>query len=171
MASQWTMPQFAARDLALVVAVALTWQWLAPVSAVPGPAGDFVGLLLGALVALCLHLAHEWGHYAGAHFAGSVTTPGQNWKALFIFSFDSVRNDKRQFLWMSATGFVATALVAWFAFTQLPVDYLASRIARGFAVLQVVLALVIEVPLVIWALVGKRLPPVDRGPGRAVAAR
>ena len=134
-------------------------------------AGDFTGLLLGAFACLCAHLVHEWGHLLGGLATGSDMEPGKKgWRSLSLFIFNSTSNSKSQFMVMSAAGFAATGLVVWFAFTQVPVEYLASRMLRGFAVLQVVLAVVLEIPLVIWALVGKKLPPIDKSPDQVMAS-
>ena len=65
---------------------------------------------------------------------------------------------------MSLGGFIATAMLVWFSYTQLADDQFASRIVRGYSLVQVFLALVLELPLVVWAIVAKELPPLDGEP-------
>ena len=65
MAAPSTFTQFALRDVAIMLTALLAWSWFAPLTASPGPMGDFAGLLLGALLCLCAHLVHEWGHLLG----------------------------------------------------------------------------------------------------------
>ena len=82
-------------------------------------------------------------------------------RTLFLFSFDSRRNSLGQFLAMSGAGFAGTALAvaAWYAW--LPSELLATRVARGVGMLSVALTLVLEVPLVAFALLGRGLPSVE----------
>lgn len=154
---------FAARDAAVILATYIVWTMFSHHTVGSGALADFTGIAIGGLLAISLHLVHEWGHCLGGFAGRSKMIPGDNMRSAFIFVFNSTENDKKQFLLMSFSGFLGTALVVWFSFYVLPDDQLASRIARGFAVLQVVLAIVIEVPLVVWALVGKGLPPIDKG--------
>ena len=62
---------------------------------------------------------------------------------------------------MSAGGFVVTGLAVWGAYSGLPSDLLATRVARGVISILAMLAIFIEFPLVIWALVRDDLPPVE----------
>ena len=67
---------------------------------------------------------------------------------------------------MSFTGFAATFLVVWAFYTFLPDGLLATRVARGIAMFGLFLLVVIELPLVGWALWGPGLPPVENQPRR-----
>ena len=154
--------KLAARDIAFFAVVYLLWQWLAPLSAEQSLLGDFTGVALGGLVALSFHLAHEWGHVAGGLLSRSQMTVAPDMQALSLMTYHSTGNSKAQFMVMSVLGFAATGLVVWFSYTQLPDGLFASRIARGFSLVQVFLAVVLELPLVAWALFGKSLPPLDK---------
>lgn len=154
--------KLAARDVVFFIALYLLWRWLASLSAEPGLVGDFIGVALGGLVALSFHLAHEWGHVVGGLLSRSQMTVAPGMQALSLMTYHSAGNSKAQFMLMSVLGFAATGLVVWFSYTQLPDGLFASRIARGFALVQVFLAVVIELPLVFWALFGKSLPPLDK---------
>ena len=153
--------QLALRDLLFYLLLFLLWQWLAPKSAQPGLMGDFVGVALGGLLALAFYLFHEWGHVLGGLIGRSHMSAAESPRAISLFIYHSNGNSKLQFMLMSFMGFAATALVVWFSYTQLADEQFASRIARGFSLVQVFLALVLELPLVVWALVGKELPPID----------
>ena len=62
-----------------------------------------------------------------------------------------------------------TALVTFAFYTFLPDDLLASRVARGVAVVGVFLALFLETPILIYGLLSRRgLPPVE-APGHPTA--
>lgn len=162
MSNQPTFTKLALRD-ATVFAVSLAaWHYLAAYSLGTGALADFVGVAVGAMVALCSHLLHEWGHVIGGFAGRSIMRPGTSMKSLSLFVYSSTGNSKKQFMLMSISGFIATAFVVLFCFFVLPDEYLASRVARGYSLIQVFLAVVLELPLVVWALVGKTLPPVDK---------
>ena len=84
-------------------------------------------------------------------------------KTGFLFSFDSHQNNLRQFLVMSFSGFAATALVIWAFYTFLPDGLLATRVARGVVLFGAFLTVVIEIPLVLYAVLTRKLPPVENG--------
>ena len=153
----------------LAVAVAL-WQLAAQRTAADDVLADFAGLLLGLAVGAGGYLLHEWGHLLGAFATRSrVAAPETLWSP-FLFSFDSKQNDLRQFGVMSAGGFAATALVIFAFYSYLPDGLLATRIARGVVLVGAFLTVVIELPLVGYALLGRGLPPVENGIHRRVRA-
>ncbi len=152
----------ALRDALFYLLLTLLWYWLARLSADSGLMADFIGVALGGLTALAFYLFHEWGHVLGGLLSRSRMTAANSLKAITLFVYQTSGNTRGQFLLMSFMGFAATALLVWFSYTQLPDQYLASRIARGFTLVQVFLAVVIELPLVVWALLGKSLPPIDQ---------
>lgn len=153
---------FAIRDVLLISLAYLVWILFARYSAGAGALADFSGLLVGAVLVLVAHLLHEWGHLLGGLLSRSVMAPSEKFTALSLFLFSSTENSKRQFVLMSCSGFFVTALIVWGVFSLLPDDYLATHIVRGYSLVQVFLLLVIELPLLLWALFGKRLPPVDK---------
>jgi len=155
----------ALRDVTVFAVALLVWHYFAGYSQGTGALSDFAGVAVGALVALCAHLLHEWGHVVGGMAGRSVMQPGKSMKSLSLFVYSSKANSKKQFMLMSVCGFFATGIVVLFCFFVLPDDYLASRMARGYSLIQVLLAVVLEFPLVAWALVGKSLPPVDKATG------
>lgn len=157
-----TFYHLALRDVAVFAATVLVWHYAAAYSQGSGALSDFAGVAVGALVALCSHLLHEWGHVVGGLAGRSVMQPGKSPKSLSLFVYSSKGNSKKQFMLMSVCGFIATGIVVLVCFFVLPDDYLASRVARGYSLIQVALAVVLEFPLVAWALFGKNLPPVDK---------
>jgi hypothetical protein len=149
------------RDLAIVGGAGLLWLVLAGHSAGTGPLADFTGVLAGFAVGLCPFVLHEWGHLLGAVATRSTVQPPTTLATPYLFSFDSKRNSRRQFLAMSFSGWAVSIAVAWAIYTQLPPDLLATRVARGVVVLAIGLVILIEVPLVAFSLLTGRVPPVE----------
>ena len=150
-----------ARDLGIAGVAGLLWKLAATASAGQGPLGDLAGVVAGFGTGVCIFVIHEWGHLLGAFATGSTVTPAQTLASAFLFSFDSRSNSRQQFLVMSFGGWIASGLAAAVAYTLLSPDLFAARVARGVVALNVVLIVVIEVPLVVWALVTGRVPPVE----------
>ncbi|MBY0276102.1 hypothetical protein K2Z84_12220 [Candidatus Binatia bacterium] len=167
------MPMFGklfVRDLAIVGLTAWIWHLAAGASANAGLRGDFAGVLAGVTIGVCGYLLHEWGHLLGAIVAGSAVKPGRSLAAGFLFSFDSHANTRRQFLALSLGGWLATAVVLWGVYALLPDDLFATRVARGVVAGNVLLVVLIEIPLVVYALVTGHVPPVENQPGTAATA-
>ena len=150
-----------ARDLAIVAAAVLAWRFGGSLSAGTGAVSDVAGVLLGSLFGVSAFLLHEWGHLLGALASRSAIQPPASLGSAFAFTFESRSNSRRQFLIMSFSGFLATAVVVWAAYALLPSDLLATRVARGLVVFLTLLTIVLEVPLVIYSLLTRRVPPVD----------
>lgn len=157
------------RDAAIVALTAWIWHLAAGASADAGLRGDFAGVLAGVTIGLCGYLVHEWGHLTGAVLAGSTVRPGRSLASGFLFSFDSQANTRRQFVALSLGGWAATAVVLWGVYAWLPDGLFASRVARGFVAGNVLLVVVIELPLVAYALVTGNVPPVENQPSAARA--
>jgi hypothetical protein len=156
-----TYAKLAARDLAIGAGAALLWALASRFSAGSGWVSDLSGLLVGLALGACTFLLHEWGHFAGALAGRSAVRPAESLRSPFVFSFDSRLNSRRQFLLMSFGGFAATGAAVWLSQTLLPADLLATRVARGVALVSALLVVVVELPLVAWALWGRSLPPVE----------
>jgi hypothetical protein len=154
--------KIAVRDL-LVIAVSIAlWHGLAEYTLGNTPLADFLGVILGLSMGVCGYFLHEWGHFAGALLTRSHVHAPATLKTGFLFSFDSKRNSKRQFLVMSLTGFLMTAVVTFAFYTFLPDGLLASRVARGVAVLGAFLVLFVETPLLLYGLFGPTgIPPIE----------
>jgi hypothetical protein len=152
--------KLAARDGAIAAAAALAWWLAAPLSADPGALGDLSGVLVGLAFGAGAYLLHEWGHLLGALASGSAVRPAASLLSPFVFAFDSRRSSRRQFLIMSFAGFAGTAAALWFAYALLPGDLLASRVARGTVLFLALLGVVLEVPLVVYSLLSRRVPPL-----------
>lgn len=167
------MPMFGklfARDLAIIGLTAWIWHLAAGASADAGFRGDFAGVIAGVTIGVCGYLLHEWGHLLGAAIAGSAVQPGRSLASGFLFSFDSQTNTRRQFVALSLGGWLATALVLWGVYALLPEGLFASRVARGVVAGNVLLVVLIEIPLVVYALITGHVPPVENQPATATAA-
>lgn len=151
--------KFAIRDSSIVAVTLLFWSLAAHLSAGTGPIGDLTGVIGGVLLALCVYFLHEWGHLLGALATRSVVEPGRSLHSGFLFSFSAEKNSLRQFLVMSFSGFFATAVAAWFVYSVLPGEYLATRVARGAVVFLGSLTVFLEFPLVIWGVLRGGVPP------------
>jgi hypothetical protein len=114
--------------------------------------------LAGVLLALTGYLVHEWGHLLGALAVRSRVELPASIAAVFLFKFDTGANDRRQFLWMSAGGFIASAVVVALYVGLLSPDRLADRIALGLTVLGVLATAVLELPPAWRVLRGAELP-------------
>ena len=153
--------KLALRDaLTLVLAVGL-WWWISGFSSDDGMLGDFVGFVAGLALTACAFIAHEWGHLFGGFLSRSVVYPASRLKSRFVFSFDSKKNSRGQFLIMSAGGFIATGLALWAVYGLLPDAQLATRVARGGVLFLAFLGVILELPLVAWSLLRSDLPPVE----------
>jgi hypothetical protein len=75
------------------------------------------GLLVGAATAAVLH---EWGHFAGARFAGGHAPLKPVGGFFPIFDFDYKNNDARAFDWMSIGGNLGDISVVLILFLALP---------------------------------------------------
>ena len=153
--------KFAVRDVILVCLSLVLALYAGPFSVGVGPVSDVVGVVVGFSLGASAFVLHEWGHLVGALITRSVLMAPPNLKSIYLFSFDSKANSRRQFLVMSGTGFVMTALCLWGAFTVLPEDQLATRVARGIIGFLGTLAVVLEFPAVLWACLRSDLPPVE----------
>ncbi|UCE85026.1 MAG: hypothetical protein JSU66_11795 [Deltaproteobacteria bacterium] len=153
--------RFGLRDLVIVTVALVLWWQLGPLSVGEGVLSDLFGVVAGVALGACAYVLHEWGHFAGALASRSVVRPPEHLRSVYLFSYDSRRNSRRQFLVMSVGGFIVTGLAVWIAYAWLPDDQLASRVARGLVLFLASLGVFIEFPLVFWALLRPTLPPVE----------
>lgn len=157
------------RDLALIV-LAVTLLLLSHrVEATASPLRIPLALLAGTMLTVVGYLVHEWGHLLGALASRSVVHLPDTVATLFLFKFDTGRNDRRQFLWMSAGGFVASAAVVVLFAAVLSTDFVADRVALGLTGLGVLATFVLEIPPAWRVLRGAALP--QQGPAFVVGGR
>ncbi|HEY0917463.1 MAG TPA: hypothetical protein VGE22_21455 [Solimonas sp.] len=140
------MPKLLARDLAVVATTLALVAWSHQLQAAGTALHWPVAILGGALVAVSGYLVHEWGHLLGALSRGSRVELPPTLAAVFLFKFDSDRNDRRQFLAMSMGGFIASIVVVALLAVILDLGYWADRIAMGLTVLGVAATFILEVP-------------------------
>lgn len=134
------------RDLLLVTTTSLLWHLtLGAGSDTPGAMA--LHGLTGLMTVLLGYLLHEWGHLAGAWISRSVVhLPQGALSSPFLFRFDTGRNNRRQFLAMSAGGFIVSGLVVIVLMLALPMHLLASRIAMSLTLLGVLATFILEIP-------------------------
>jgi hypothetical protein len=136
----------ALRDLGLLAVTLAVWQVEGSARAAGGAGAAALAVLAGLLAALCAYLAHEWGHLAGARLGGALVHPPERVATVFLFNFDSDRNDRRAFLWMSTGGFLASALGLALLLAVLPLEALSGRVALGLALIGVLATALLELP-------------------------
>ena len=146
----------AIRDIAIVAALlsvfggAQTWASTSGL-AVVSLLSVVDGLLVGAAIAA---IFHEWGHLAGARFAGGHS-PLKPFRQFFpIFDFDYTNNDARAFGWMSIGGNVGDLSVVLFFFLALPLATVGTTALVAGAVGYAVFAGAIEFPVIRKARAG-----------------
>lgn len=126
------------RDLAIVAITLAAWRLSAQ--------GAWIAVIAGVLAAVAGFLAHEWGHWLGARAAGAAVYFPVTLRSLFLFQFDVARNGRRQFLWMSMGGFIASAAIVALYAAVLPRGQLAGQVGLGLTVLGVIATGILEIP-------------------------
>ncbi len=150
------------RDLLIVALAVVALRASHGLEGSGSPAHWPLALTAGVLLALSGYLVHEWGHLLGALASRSRVELPDTVAAVFLFKFDTGVNDRRQFLWMSAGGFIASAIVVALYFAVLAFGPLADRIALTLTVLGVLATAVLELPPAWRVLRGDGLP--QKGP-------
>lgn len=140
-----------ARDLAIIALTVLLLQASHAAQATAAPWHWPLAALAGLLIAVCGYLVHEWGHALAALASGARIHWPPTIKAVFLFRFDCGRSTRRQFLWMSAGGFIASALVLALLAMVLSLRLHADAIAATLSVLGVIATIILEVPAA-WAV-------------------
>lgn len=148
-----------ARDFALTLVSALLWAATLQAAGSDTPWALLLDGLTGLMTVLLGYLLHEWGHLAGAWASRSVVHfPKSALSSPFLFRFDTGRNSRRQFLVMSAGGFIASALVVAALLMALPMDRLAGRVALSLTLLGVLATFILEIPPTLKVYRGGELP-------------
>ena len=124
---------------------ASAWSWPAAIAA-------------GPLIPLAGFIVHEWGHLFGALLKGARVEYPATPLAVFLFKFDVVRNDRRQFLAMANGGFVASILFVALALAVLHLHYRGDVIALVITAIGVIATFVLEVPESLRVCRGEPLP-------------
>jgi hypothetical protein len=165
--------KLAIRDALILLATVLVWQAAASGGASGGAVATGISILAGVLVAGCGFLAHEWGHLTGARLSGSVVHVPGRLGTIFLFHFDSDRNRRSQFVWMSIGGILTSWLLAGACLALLPFEGAAGRVAVSLVCLGAVVATALEGPIAWRVARGAPIPrgyvyaSSDTGPGAA----
>lgn len=133
------------RDVLIVALTAAAW-WLD------------AGVFAGVLTAVCGFLAHEYGHLWASLWSGAHVTFPPSAASTLLFHFDSARNTRRQFLWMSFGGYVASAIAVTAIVLLAPMGAWSGRVALGLAGVGMIVTLVLEVPITVRVWRGAPLP-------------
>lgn len=133
------------RDLLLVAVTLGLWGWTRQLGD-GGALAVAVAIGAGVMTAVSGYLFHEWGHLVGARAAHAVVELPSTPAAVFLFKFDVVRNSRRQFLWMSMGGFIASGIIVAFLLAVLSFDRLADQVAIGLTAAGVLATFILEFP-------------------------
>lgn len=145
------------RDLLLLAVTLLLYRashQLDPASLFHVP----LAVAAGAMIAFVGYLGHEWGHLLGAWARRSQVQVADSVFEIFLFKYDVAHNSRRQFLAMSAGGFIASGLAIVFLLLALQFDRLADQIALALTVLGVIATVVLELPTAWRVYRGQPLP-------------
>ena len=157
MSSQRPPTPLVLRDVSAVVLLAAAW-WLEPGFRDGSALGWAVAVVTGVLTAFVVFLVHEYGHLVASLATGAkVSYPRWPVTAL-IFHFDSAQNDRRQFMWMSMGGYVATVIAVGLIIAFCPLDAWSGRISLVLAGAGTVVTFVLEVPITLRVWRGAPLP-------------
>lgn len=148
------------RDLVIVAVTVLLWQVSHRLQLGDHALSWPLAGLSGLLIAVCGYLVHEWGHALAALASGAQIHWPPSVAAVFLFKFDCGRSTRRQFLWMSAGGFIASGLVLALLAAVLSRSFHADVVAAVLSVLGVIATIILEVPAA-WAV--WRGAPLPRG--------
>lgn len=128
-------------------------QWHATTA--PSLFGSSVIILLTIGTGIILsHLIHEWGHFLGAVLSRSTYTLKKKISPLF-FDFDYVKNNPRQYLWMSVGGPLGNVLLISITLLLLPIENTGQQWLLATLLGKLVYVLVLEGPVSLGILVGK----------------
>lgn len=104
-------------------------------------------------------LLHEWGHLLASLATGAKVHYPRGWVAKLLFDFDVEVNDRRQFLIMSAGGYLGSVVGVVLFLCFLPLDRLSGQVALAGAGLGMLVSMVVEMPTTIRVLRGAKPPP------------
>jgi hypothetical protein len=149
--------QLVVRDLALLALTVLTWRLDERLHAAGGAFAIVAAILAGVLTAAVGFLTHEWGHLSASLLTGSVVSYPRSIFSSLLFHFESERNDRRQFYWMSAGGYLAS-IVGMLLIVAFVPHRLSGYIAIGLAALGALATFVLEVPITLRVMRGASLP-------------
>jgi hypothetical protein len=144
------------RDLAIAGGAVGLGAWDAALRAT-GALPWVVGGACGVLVTVTAFLAHEWGHWIGAVASGGRVARPRGTSA-FLFHYDTGRSTRAQFLWMSAGGYVASAIGLAIIAAWADLATASGVVALALSGLGVAVTLVLEVPTTVRVARGGPLP-------------
>lgn len=115
---------------------------------------DIAGIVIALIAGIaCSHILHEWGHYLGARLSGALVTIKPKLSPLF-FDFDYLKNNPRQFLWLSAGGPAGNLVLIGVTLLMLPLDNLVQQFFLATLIGKLVYVITLEGPVTIGILAG-----------------
>lgn len=134
------------RDIAVIALSIALWRWSHLLHDRAASGAMAVAIVAGLLLPVSAYFVHEWGHLSGALASGSRVHFPRSAITVFLFRFDVDQNDRRQFLAMSAGGYIASIIVVALLLATLRLHYLADQIALTLTVIGVIATFILELP-------------------------
>jgi hypothetical protein len=175
------LKQIGGFHFAMVMGALTLWGAAETWAQVTGWGVAHVAAVANALVAgfVISSTIHEWGHFAGARFVGSVSPVFEEPKRhFFMFDFPMNQNDTHQFVWMSWGGILAPWIAVVLVAISVPLALTGGAVLLATLVSKAVSVAVFEVPVVLrtersgdpGAELGKRATEGGLTTGRRVGA-
>lgn len=159
------------RDAVLVMLTVLLWTLEPNHRGRSGAAAFLVTTSAGILTVVVAFLVHEWGHLFGSLATKSRVFYPNTFTTPLLFHFDSATNDRRQFLWMSYGGYLASLIGLGVILLLVPTDAWSGQVALVLTGIGLIITFIAEVPTTIRVLRGAALPsgyaflpPTSQGP-------
>jgi len=146
------------RDAFVALLTSATWTVDARLRHEHSARAIAVSIVTGLLTGVCGYLAHEWGHLAASLGSGSVVHYPPPGRSPLSFHFDSARNTRTQFYWMSAGGYLASLVGLALIVAFVPHDGWSGWIAMGVAAAGTLATFVLEIPTTVGVARGAPLP-------------
>lgn len=151
--------RFIVREAILVTAVGLLWLVEARLPSESTWATQAFRVFVGLATVVPGALLHEWGHLIASLSTRAQVHYPEGWVDKLLFDFDVETNDRRQFLIMSAGGYLGSAVGVTLFVWLLPLDRLSGQVALAGAALGMLVSVIIEMPTTIRVLRGQKPPP------------
>lgn len=146
------------RDALLVLLAIAAWSLEPSHRGASGAAAWVLTTTAGLLTVVVAFLLHEWGHLLGSLATGSRVFYPNTFTTPLLFHFDSATNDRRQFLWMSYGGYLASLVALAAILLFVPLDAWSGRVAIVLTAIGLAVTFVAEVPTTLRVLRGAALP-------------
>jgi hypothetical protein len=92
---------------------------------------------------------HEWGHYLAAVLSGARPRPARSLLAVFLFDLEERECTRRQWLWMSAGGYLASIVAFSVILRVVDLSAMSGRVTMVLTGLGLLATFAIEIPITV----------------------